>query len=129
MKKNLFITLMLVLLALPLASCGNDDEPKMIDGTEGEYTATITPMTRVSETGEEYVWVSIVSCPTSVLNNKIAQYPRQDHLLLINQRCLQGREMVIGDEIHFKLLSFKEYMGLDSFKYMKTCWEGIIELI
>ena len=28
MKKNLFITLMLVLLALPLASCGNDDEPK-----------------------------------------------------------------------------------------------------
>ncbi len=27
MKKNLFITLMLVLLALPLASCGNDDEP------------------------------------------------------------------------------------------------------
>ena len=130
MKKNIFLILMLMMLALPLASCG-DDEPKdvMTDGPEGEYTATITRMTSVSEIGEEYVWVSITSCPTSVFNKKDVQYPKEHHLLRIKQCSLQGREMIVGDEIHFKLLTFKKYVGMDSLIYMTSCWEGNIELI
>ncbi len=130
MKKNLFITLMLVLLALPLASCGNDEPPfgaDMIDGPEGVYMATVIipddngyVRVRIEETPEE-VQKKFEEIGTSLL------FPVINDGLRFKKENFNGHKITEGQMMKFVLLKVKrdELPMIDYF--MVHHWVGIVE--
>ncbi len=120
MKKNLFITLMLVLLALPLASCGNDDEPiftfydefrdmsSFNMGFDNPVMGFDNPVeVKVTSVSEDLVYAIL-----TIKDERLGP----EMLLIIKNDFWGDNEGLVGSAIKIKILRYK-FIDMNDRKY------------